>query len=298
LAEELRAQHPDTESLVRAILQKFRDEEYFYTLEPPRLEADSVDDFLFNTRRGFCEHFASAFTALMRAAGVPARVVAGYQGGQYNPMGDYLIVRQSDAHAWSEVWIDGRGWVRVDPTAAVAPERIEQGLDAAVAEDETVPGRMFRGNRVLLNLQLAWDALNNAWQSSVVEFDDDMQRSLFARLGIEDADWRVLGLGMAVALGAFFLALTGWLAWRFRPKSPDPVAAAYALLCRKLGRGNLERRPHEGPVDYLSRVGSARPELRTDLDELRSLYVSLRYGPLPVPTQLSRFRFLVNRLRL
>lgn len=298
LARTLRAEHPDTVEFVQAVLQKFRNEEYFYTLEPPRLEADSVDDFLFNTRRGFCEHFASAFTALMRAGGVPARIVAGYQGGQYNPMGDYLIVRQSDAHAWSEVWIEGRGWVRVDPTAAVAPERIEQGLDAAVPENEPVPGRMFGGNRMVLNLQLAWDALNSAWQNNVVEYDDTLQRSLFSSLGFDDVDWRSLGLLLAASLAVFFVALSGWLAWRFKPRMQDPAAQAYAQLCRKLGSRNLPRRPHEGPVDYLTRVGAARPELRADLDELRALYVSLRYGPLPMPAQLSRFRFLVNRLKL
>ncbi len=295
LAQSLRARYPDTRELVREVLQMFREQEYFYTLEPPRLEADSIDDFLFNTRRGFCEHFASAFTGLMRAAGVPARIVAGYQGGQYNPMGDYLIVRQSDAHAWSEVWIDGSGWVRVDPTAAVAPERIEQGLDAAVSEGEPVPGRLFRGNSFLLNLQLAWDALNSAWQDRVVEFDDDMQRSLFERFGLDDVDWRVLGVGLALSLGLFFLALTAWLAWRFRPPPRDAVTGVYEVLCRKIGHGNLARRPHEGP-DYLLRVGLARPELKVQLDELRALYVSLRYGPLPVPAQLSRFRFLVSRL--
>ena len=298
LAASLKAQYPDTEALIAATLSMFRNEEYFYTLEPPRLEADSVDDFLFNTRRGFCEHFASAFTTLMRAAGVPTRIVAGYQGGQYNPMGDYLIIRQSDAHAWTEVWIEGKGWVRVDPTAAVAPERIEQGLAGALPESELVPGRQFGTSRFVLNVQMAWDALNAAWQSRVVEYDDDLQRSLFSRLGIAEVDWRSLGLLLAISLGAFFVALSAWLAWRYKPQPKDPVAQVYEQLCRKLRSGKLAKRPHEGPVDYLTRVGNARPELRADLDELRALYVSLRYGPLPVPTQLSRLRFLVNRLRL
>ena len=122
-------------------------------------QLDSVDDFLFNTRRGFCEHFASAFTVLARAAGIPARVVTGYQGGEYNPMGGYLLVRQSDAHAWSEVWLEGRGWVRVDPTAAVAPERVERGLDAAMSRSgEPVPGRFLRQSALLSQMRLAWDA--------------------------------------------------------------------------------------------------------------------------------------------
>ena len=156
--------HP--QAFVQAVLRKFRDEEYFYTLEPPRLEADSIDDFLFNTRRGFCEHFASAFTMLARAAGIPAHVVTGYQGGEFNAMGGYLIVRQSDAHAWSEIWIDGRGWVRIDPTAAVAPERIERGIDAALAEDEPVPGRLLNRFDALVAIRQTWDALNTFWNRS------------------------------------------------------------------------------------------------------------------------------------
>src|SRR5262247_1064620 len=124
------------------MLRMFREQEYVYTMRPPLLAANVVDEFLFATRRGFCEHFAAAFTVVMRAAGIPARVVTGYQGGEFNPYGGYLLVRQSDAHAWSEVWIDGRGWQRVDPTAAVAPERIERGLIDAVAANEPVPGRL------------------------------------------------------------------------------------------------------------------------------------------------------------
>ena len=115
--------------VVRAALAHFRTEKFFYTLEPPALDDDPVDEFLFETRRGFCEHYAAAFVTLMRSAGIPARVVTGYQGGEYNPAGNYLIVRQLDAHAWAEVWLPGQGWARVDPTAAIAPERIEYGTD-------------------------------------------------------------------------------------------------------------------------------------------------------------------------
>src|SRR5690606_7385087 len=150
LAREMRGRVSSDAAFVEAVLAMFREQEFFYTLEPPRLELHSVDDFLFNTRRGFCEHFASAFTVLARAAGTPARVVTGYQCGEFNPLGGYFIVRQSDAHAWSEVWLEGRGGVRVDPTAAVAPERIESGgLAAALAEDEPVPGRMLRSSSFL-----------------------------------------------------------------------------------------------------------------------------------------------------
>lgn len=298
LAQELYARTGNPEAFVAAVLSKFRDEEYFYTLEPPRLEADSVDDFLFNTRRGFCEHFASAFTMLARAAGIPARVVLGYQGGEYNPMGDYLIVKQSDAHAWSEIWIDGQGWVRVDPTAAVAPERIERGMDAALGEDEPVPGRLLKRFDALAQMRLAWDALNTFWNNQIVEFSAEQQRSLLDRFGIEDAEWEALGMAMVIAMATFFAVLTGWLAWRYRPRERDPVVQTYAQLCRRLARIGLVRSPHEGPEDYLTRVVHARPEMQAQIDEIRSLYVGLRYGPTPLDSQLSRLKFLVSQLKV
>lgn len=297
-AAELLARSGSPEAFIQAVLQKFRDEEYFYTLEPPRLEADAVDDFLFNTRRGFCEHFASAFTMLARAAGIPARVVTGYQGGEFNPMGGYLIVRQSDAHAWSEVWIEGKGWIRVDPTAAVAPERIEGGRDAALAEDEPVPGRLFNRINAFVQIRLAWDALNTFWNDQIVEFGATQQRSMLERLGIEDADWEALGIGVVLTLASFFVVLSAWLAWQFRPRHRDPVAQVYAQLCRRLARRELARLPHEGPKDYLTRVAQAKPAAAADLAEVRALYLSLRYGPTPLGSQLSRLKFLVNRLKV
>lgn len=298
LARQIYASAGSPEAFVTAVLQKFRQEEYFYTLEPPRLEADAVDDFLFNTRRGFCEHFASAFTLMARAAGIPAHVVLGYQGGELNPMGGYLIVRQSDAHAWSEIWIDGKGWVRVDPTAAVAPERVEQGVEAALGEDEPIPGRVFRRFNTLMKVRQAWDAMNTFWNDQVIAFGERQQRSLMASIGIEDADWRSLGMGLAIALVVFFASLTGWLAWRYRPRPHDPVVQTYAQLCRRLARRDLARESHEGPNDYLMRVAAARPELAQVLHEIRILYVSLRYGPSPLPSQLSRLKFLVGQLKV
>jgi protein-glutamine gamma-glutamyltransferase len=299
LARELRAQAGGDAEFVRAVLTKFRQEEYIYTLEPPRLQANAVDDFLFNTRQGFCEHFASAFTVLARAAGIPARVVTGYQGGEYNPLSGYVIVRQSEAHAWSEVWLEGRGWIRVDPTAAVSPERIERGLDAALAESESVPGRALRRSALLSQLRLAWDAANTFWNNQVVEFGESQQRWLLQRLNIEDPDWRTLGIGLVIGITLFFLALSGWLAWRFRPQKKDAVAQVYAQLCRKLARQGLPRLPHEGPSDYVARVMRARPDLSTQLAEARKLYVNLRYGPAPLATtQLSRLKFVVNQLKV
>lgn len=297
-ARDLRGRAGTDAAFIEALLAKFREEDYFYTLEPPRLAQDSVDDFLFNTRRGFCEHFASAFTVLARAAGIPARVVTGYQGGELNPLGGYLIIRQSDAHAWSEVWLDGRGWVRVDPTAAVAPERVERGLEAAVPEDEPVPGRLLRNSTLLARLQLAWDAANTFWNDQVVNFGEAQQRWLLRLLDFDDTGWEQLGLALVAALAAFFAFLSAQLAWRFRPRPKDRVAQVYDQLCRKLAKGKLPRLPHEGPIDYVARVIRARPELARELAEVRTLYVSLRYGPAPLAAQLSRLKYLVNQLKV
>jgi transglutaminase-like putative cysteine protease len=298
LARSLRAANPDDAEFVRAVLRKFRNEKYFYTLEPPRLQLDSVDDFLFNTRRGFCEHFASAFTVLVRAAGIPARVVTGYQGGEINPMTDYLVVRQSDAHAWAEVWLAGRGWVRVDPTAAVAPERIERGRQGTLIDNEPVTRRMFGEFNALLRMRMTWDAVNTFWNDQVVSFSQAQQRSILERLGLEGMDWRALGIALMVGLAGFFGALSLWLAWRFRPHNDDAVARAYQRLCRKLARRNLERADHEGPTDYLERVAAHRPQSSAALAEIRELYIGLRYGPHPQSTQLRRLKTAVRQLRI
>jgi transglutaminase-like putative cysteine protease len=298
LAREMLERAGSAEAFVQAVLAKFRNEEFFYTLQPPVLARDSVDDFLFESRRGFCEHFASAFTMLARAAGIPARVVTGYQGAEYNPMGGYYIVRQSDAHAWSEVWFDGRGWVRVDPTAAVAPERIEGGLDAALSDNEFVPGRLLRRSALLSQIRLAWDAANTFWNNEVVQFGEAQQRRLLERLDIQDANWRTLGFLLVGALVIFFAVMSGYLAWRFRPRARDPIAQVYHQLCRKLARSAMPRLAHEGPNDYVARVSRIRPELAAALAEVRALYVNLRYGPAPLTTELSRLKFLVNQLKV
>jgi transglutaminase-like putative cysteine protease len=304
LAREMRERAGSDEAFVTAVLAKFRDEEYFYTLEPPRLELNSVDDFLFNTRRGFCEHFASAFTMLARAAGIPARVVTGYQGGELNPISGYLLIRQSEAHAWSEVWLEGRGWVRVDPTAAVAPQRIESGLEAALSEGgESLPGSFLRQSALLTQLRLAWDAANTFWNNQVVAFGEAQQRWLLERLNIGDADWEELGIALVLALVGFFALMSAYLAWRFRPRARDPLAQIYEQLCRKLARHGLPRAAHEGPSDYVARVTHARPELGAQLVEARNLYVALRYGPRSWGPQLnrselSRLKFVVNQLKV
>lgn len=304
LARDMRERAGSDQAFIAAVLAKFRDEEYFYTLEPPRLQLNAIDDFLFTTRRGFCEHFASAFTVLARAAGIPARVVTGYQGGEYNPISGYLRILQSDAHAWSEVWLDGRGWVRVDPTAAVAPERIERGIDAALAEGgEELPGGYLRQSTLFSQVRLAWDAANTFWNNQVVAFGEAQQHWLLDRFALGDSDWQELGIALVLTLIAFFAAMSAYLGWRFRPHAKDPLAQIYDQLCRKLAKHGLQRASHEGPSDYVARVLQARPQLGSQLVEARNLYVALRYGPRSWGPQLgrselSRLKFLVNQLNV
>ena len=211
-------------------------------------------------------------------------------------MTGYIVVRQSDAHAWSEVWFEGRGWTRIDPTAAVAPERVESGIDAAISDEESVPGRIFARSSALSQLRNLWDALNTYWNDNIVEFDQAQQRSLLSRLGIEDADWRQLGLGMVIAFIVFFAALALYFSIRYRAPQRDPLVRTYERLCKRFAKRQLARAPHEGPSDYLLRLAQARPDLAKPLNEARELYVNLRYGPAPLSSELSRFKYLVNQL--
>jgi protein-glutamine gamma-glutamyltransferase len=277
LAKQMFAAAPSDAAYVQSILQMFRDQQFYYTLTPSRLDLDSVDDFLFNTRKGFCAHFASAFTTLMRGAGIPARVVTGYQGGEYNRLGGYYIVRQSDAHAWSEVWLKGKGWVRVDPTAAVAPERIERGT-AALGDAEPLAERLMRENAWLADIRYAWDAINTAWRENVVQFSAEKQEDLLRWLHIHEPDWRWLGGLLAGGVIAFLGFLSFMLARELRFHERDPVQRAYARFCRRLERRGLRRAAHEGPLDFLARVARERPDFRHECEPIAHLYARLRYG--------------------
>jgi transglutaminase-like putative cysteine protease len=299
LGRDLAARHAgNPRAIVSAMLTMFRQQPFEYTMQPPRLADNAVDEFLFETRKGFCEHYASAFTVVMRAAGVPARVVTGYQGGEFNPFGGYLIVRQSDAHAWSEVWIEGRGWSRVDPTAAVAPERIQGGLIDAVAADEPVPGRLRDASPIWLQMELGWDAVNDFWNQRVVRFDAQSQFDLLERLGVDDPDWRALGLGLAGSLAAFFVVLSTYLAWRYRPPPRDWPSRLHDVVVARLRKRGLTPGPAEGPVAFIERAERDCPDLARALADIRKLYAALRYGPAPRTGDLQRLKHAVNSLRV
>jgi transglutaminase-like putative cysteine protease len=278
LARQMRASVTSDAEFVAAALALFETGGFQYTLTPPLLERDAVDDFLFNTKQGFCGHYASAFVTLMRAGGVPARVVTGYLGGEWNPIREYFIVRQSDAHAWAEVWLDDRGWTRVDPTAVVAPERLERGVYDLLPNALSAPERFVREVPWINDMRQRWDALNYWWNERVVRFDFSTQLDLLRWLGIPDANWHVLGWFFGTALVAW-LAFVAWHVGRaLRVPQRDRLARAYNRLCAKLARAGAPREPHLGPHAYAAVVASRRPDLAEAARELLHRYAELRYG--------------------
>lgn len=296
LAQEWRAAAGSDGELLSRALAFLQQGRYVYTLEPPLLGPNSVDDFLFDTREGFCEHFSSAFTFLMRAAGVPARVVTGYQGGELNSVDRILTVRQSDAHAWSEVFLRGRGWVRVDPTAAAMPSRVQSGLVRALPQNARLPLMLRPEMEWLRHARSQWEALAHRWNVWVLAYNPERQRELMQSLGMRDADWRGMTATLFTALGVLTLAL---LAWSLRHiVRPDPVQKAWQAFCRKLAARGVERAGHEGPRDYSARAARALPASRRAILRIASLYISLRYGRGAGRAGVDRLKRLVRQLEL
>jgi transglutaminase-like putative cysteine protease len=277
-ARSLREKHSDDQRVVEAVLQMFRDEKFFYTLEPPLLGEHPVDEFLFSSRTGFCEHYASAFAVLMRAAGIPARIVTGYHGGDLNEFGNYLIVRQAEAHAWVEIWLTGRGWMRIDPTSAVSPLRVDSGISAAVQRNESLP-MMVRGDfETLRRLRLSWDYVATAWNQWVLGYTPERQQWLLSRVGMDNATWEKLTALLFVLSGAIVGVFVVFALRQLRRRVSDPVKIAYTRYCDKLRRKGLPRAPAEGPMDYAQRITRSRPDLQPAVAAITGLYVTLRYG--------------------
>jgi len=289
LAAAWRARYgADDAAIVQAGLDLLRHGGFRYSLAPPPLGRNAVDDFLFGTRTGFCEHYASSFTVLMRSAGIPARVVTGYQGGYWSQLGGYLLLRYSDAHAWTEVWLRGRGWVRVDPTAAARPERVTQGAAAALGDQ-----REWYESPWLENLRDRWDIVNRWWGQAVVGFDALRQRGLLTPFGIRDTDTRTLALLIALTCGISMMLGLGWSLWRRRRR--DVLREALGMLERKLEQSGIARERGEGPQHYLERAARALPGRRHALAQLSTDYLRLRYGSDEPPSEpLRAFRRAVQ----
>ena len=300
VAREWAQETPDVEALIGRLLGLFN-ASFVYTLEPPPLGTDSVDDFLWDTRRGFCEHFASAFAFFMRAAGHPARVVGGYLGGEMHPTENFITVRQFDAHAWAEVWIEGRGWVRVDPSAAVAPERVEMSLADLFGDDERFladsPLSLIRFREIgvinWLLLQSNW--VEYAWATWVLGYDRRQAEVLQRLLGRVDAPRLALLFATAAALSVLPYLLVR-LARRRRDR-PDPRDALIRRFCARLARAGLPRRTGEGVLDFARRVADERPELAAEVLAIANAYVALRYAK-QAPGDIGELRRRVRGLKM
>jgi protein-glutamine gamma-glutamyltransferase len=215
----------------------------------------------------------------MRAAGIPARVVTGYQGGEINPINNELVVRQADAHAWVEVWLAERGWVRLDPTGAVSPLRLEQGVNAALGPIGVIPQLIAADKfRLLATLRFAWQAMNSDWDRWIVGYNVERQRQLLSRFGVDRIEWWTLALWLAEATLVIGTIVVVGLLLRDRAPKRDASVRAWNRFCAKLADAGLERAPHEGPLDYLRRVSIAQPAWAPEVTEITRLYIDARYG--------------------
>jgi transglutaminase-like putative cysteine protease len=275
LALQWRSETPDPQVLTQRFMKWIR-RDFSYTISAPPVGINATDDFLFETHLGFCQHFSSAFTVFMRAAGIPARVVTGYAGGHYNRIGNYWLVYRKDAHAWSEIWIDGRGWVRVDPTAAVAPDKILDTIDDLQARQGGLAGL---AGGVLTPMFETSDFLRNAWNQMVLGFDAARQKNLLRPLGIKEAEnWQLV---VAFSIGAVLaLALTLWLLLREHRDESDPLVRAWRRFVRELAGTGHAKHAHEPPLQYLHRLAAIRPDLSPTLFDLGRHYADWRYAGL------------------
>ena len=282
LARQMQAAATDNGDYINDVLRMFNQQGFVYTLKPPGLGANSIDDFLLRTRRGFCEHYAGAFTFMMRAAGIPARVVVGYQGGEYNPNGNFVSVRQFDAHAWTEVWLADRGWVRVDPTSAVAPDRVERGLEAAVEQEETFladsPLSLFHFRQLLwlTELRLQIDAIGHYWDTWVVGYTPEMQMGLLSRY-FDDLDKKRLGTIMLTTFFSLLGIIAIFLLARRSHSTRLPAEGEYFKFCRAMEKFGLARLTGEGPLDYAERIKMERPEMAAEVDKVTSAFIDANY---------------------
>jgi protein-glutamine gamma-glutamyltransferase len=300
LAQSWTVQNSSPRGVVNAALQFFRTQGFSYSLTPGQY--DNLEEFLFRRRVGFCEHYATSFATLMRLAGIPARVVVGYLGGEYNDLGHFFLVRQADTHAWCEVWLPENGWTRVDPTSTVAPGRASLDFTSFL-ETRIASGQMgSRSNAfiaqllrsaVLTNVRFIWQTLSYEWDTHLLAFDADVQDVLLTSMGIASRGPVFLVveiLLVAIALLAIYFV---WMQLRTRSRV-DRVKALYEYFCRKTARLGVPRDPCEGPLDFARRAAQSLPNESNRIRQIADTYILLRYAPQPAPKMLDRFVKEVN----
>jgi len=279
-ASKLRDEFKEPSLIAKAALEWLRKESFVYTLTPTLISGDMVDEFLFNSQEGFCEHYAAAFTVLMRAAGVPARVVTGYQGGEINPLGNYLIVRQRDAHAWTEIWLEDQGWIRLDPTSIASPLRISEGINIAIPDAiiDIPLGLETNATALLLwrKMHNAVDMLNYQWAQWVLGYGPERQKRFLKNLGFSTIDWKELTISLFLFLGIIVAAIAAYL-FKITPITTEPARKYYDLFCKKMAKIGFQRKSYEGPVDFVQRISTTRQDLKNETENITNLYVLIRY---------------------
>ena len=281
LAQSWTSQTKDPRSIVNAGLDFFRTQGFRYSLSPGEYKKNGLDEFLFNRRQGFCEHYASSFATLMRFAGIPARVVTGYLGGEYNELGKFLVVRQADAHAWCEVWLPGTGWERIDPTSVVAPDRINLGLGSflerrAAGQTVTRSSALARWP-VFVRARLAWQTLNYTWDTHVIGFDGEAQEALISAIGLGEHNGMLPISGICIAIVILLVVYAGWS--RFRSRSHgDRVSQLWMMFCRKTARLGVARNLTEGPLAFSQRAISLLPNESQRIRTITEAYILLRFA--------------------
>lgn len=293
-AQRLRTKYSDDNegntALIKDVLTTFNKEVYRYTLNPPRLQNNSLDQFYFETKAGFCEHFASSFTFLMRAAGIPSRLVTGYMGGEYNSQGGYYSIYQRDAHAWSEVWLEGRGWIRVDPTASINPERVERGFSeqllreqAASSSDRFSLLRFSNNNAFINNLRLGLEALDYNWTRWVIGYTADKQNIFMEKLALAFKSLKDINLATLLknTLLLISLFILWWTVRRVSAyRKPHNINYYYQQIILMLQKQGIHKPIDMTPKDFVLVIKKELPELAFEFAKFTQLYTSLSYQSL------------------
>jgi hypothetical protein len=296
LAQSWTTQNSNPRAVVNSALQFFRTG-FRYSLTPGEYRKNDLEQFLFHRRVGFCEHYAASFATLMRLAGVPARVVVGYLGGEYNDLGHFFLVRQADTHAWCEVWLPDRGWTRVDPTTAVAPGRASLDLNSFLERD--VASGQMEGRRsaffaqlarsaLFTNARLTLETLSYEWDTRLLAFDADVQEVLLDSMGLANRGPFVLIIEILIVAIALLVIYFGWMRLRTRSRA-DRVKALYERFCRKAARLGVRRDPWEGPSDFSKRAAQLLPDQSERIRQISNIYIALRYAPESQGVALNRF---------
>lgn len=275
LARKLTAGSRNAREKIDRILAYFSENRFTYTLNPHRSSGQPVDDFLFRSRTGYCEHFASATAFMLNAADVPARIVGGFLGGELNPYGNYLNIKNAFAHAWVEAFIPARGWIRIDPTLAVEPDRLARNPDGSRSYD----GEVGFSLPLLKKLEYMLEAVNQGWINWFTGYSHAGQRALLAKLGLEKALDQPVVMGIFLGLTLLVLAICIlFFGKAIMPKqAADPTASAYRRFLKKLSRVGLQRHPARGPRDFAREVSEKRPDLAPDVTAITDLYIRLRF---------------------